>query len=588
MTSSADRDLLLAYLDGTLPDAGLRALEDRLRVEPALSEALVGLAREEAILKEWACASQAAEGEPGLDRKTVLPHPMVRLSLAGRSPWRRVVLGIAASAALIALAVLGIAFLGRHPEPVADSAIAHVEEVQGEVYVVSESGEPTPARSGQPLAYGEKLRTQGDGSSAVLTFPDQSRLELGADTTIQLNSSPPTGPESPTPQIYLEQGQVAANAPRQSNDQPMILQTPHAEAYLSGRLSVASQPNETRIEPENGKIQFKRKSDGRSIEVRPGEYAVAGPNRQFAPKRVPVRIAEVHAIKGGPGPVSSASFSADGSILATGSADGTIKLWDVASGVQRQIIRAHTKPVRAVAFSPVGPLLASGNDGKILKFWDPISGEQLAALKAGKANVDCLAFSPDGSLLVTAGGAGRSGADIHLWDVAQRKELASWTGHRGGTAGLAFSPDGRTLATAGRDSTIKLWDVAARQLRQTLVGHAARVNAVAFSPDGTLLASAGADRMVRLWDPATGVEKPPLSGHRGEVRAVAFAPDGKTLASADNNVTFWDMPGGTERVTFKGHKRHVTALAFSPDGKVLATTSVDQMIRLWDPTRAVR
>ena len=267
---------------------------------------------------------------------------MARMRLPGRSRMRRLMVGIVAGAAMIALVVLG--FLGnpwRQTEPAADSAVAHVEDIQGEVYVVSESGEPTRARSGQPLAYGEKLRTQGDGSSAVLTFPDQSRLELGADTTIQLNSSPPMGPESPSHQVYLEQGQVAADAGRQANDQPMILQTPHGEAYLSGtRSNVASQPNETRIEPEKGKIQFKRKSDGRSIEVRPGEYAVAGPNRQFAAERAPVRIAELHAIKDAAGPVVSASFSADGSMLATGCGDGTIKLWDVGSGVQRQIIRA--------------------------------------------------------------------------------------------------------------------------------------------------------------------------------------------------------------------------------------------------------
>lgn len=583
MISADDLELLQAYLDGTLSETDELAMQDRLRDEPGLAEAVVRLSRDEAVIQEWASANREAEstshnreGAPAGDR---FP-PRIRRMLRTAS-------GIAA---LVALGLLTWMALPGPEETREPLAVAHLEEVQGKVFVVPEFGDPIPAKSGQPLALGQKVRTQGDDSFAVLTFPDRSRLEVSADTTIQLNSSS-IGPENSGRDVYvyLEQGQVAADAAQPSHEQPMIVQTLHAEAVLLGtRSSVASQADETRVDSEKGRVLVKRKSDGRSIDVRSGEYAVAGPNRQFASKPAPARLAEILAIPDETGVALSASFSADGSMLTTGCSDGTIKVWDVGTGAQRQVIRAHSKAIRLVAFSPVGPLLVSVNEERVLKFWNPLTGYEAAAVKMGKVRVECLAFSPDGALLVTAGSTSRDRPDIYFWDVAERKELGSMVGHKGGTTSLAFSPDGRTLATAGRDGAIKLWDLTTRQLRQTLVGHIGRINTVAYSPDGTYLVSGGQDRTVRRWDPVCGMEIDSLKGNRAEVRCLAFSPDGNTLTSADGNLTLWDMPSGKERLTFRAHKRQMATLSFSPDGKLLATTGWDKIIRLWDATKVVR
>jgi len=306
-----------------------------------------------------------------------------------------------------------------------------------------------------------------------------------------------------------------------------------------------------------------------------------------------VRLWDVatHRQIGGPltghsGPVNSVAFSPGGKTLASGSADGTVRLWDVAT--HRQIgtpLTGHRGTVNSVAFSPGGKTLASGSADDTIRLWDVATHRQIGTPLTGhRGPVNSVAFSPGGKTLASG-----SGDDtIRLWDVATHRQIgAPLTGHRGTVDSVAFSPDGKMLASGSNDRTVRLWSLATgRQISRPLSGRPGVVDSVAFSPDGNNLASGSTDGTVRLWDLATHHQiGRPLTGRSGPVNSVAFSPGGKALAtgSADGTVRLWDLAtrqqiGGP----LTGHSGPVLSVAFSPGGKTLASGSADDTIRLWD------
>jgi len=279
--------------------------------------------------------------------------------------------------------------------------------------------------------------------------------------------------------------------------------------------------------------------------------------------------------------VTSVAFSPDGRILASGSEDHSVKLWDLASGRELRTVSGHSEEVTSVAFSPDGRILASGSRDKTVKFWDVESGRELRTLS--DSFVNSVAFSPDGRILASGG----YDKTIKLWDVASGHVLRTLSGHSDlldPVNSVAFSKDGRFLASGGDDHSVKLWDVESGRELHTLSGHSKRINSVAFSPDGRILASGGDDHSVELWDVESGRELHTLSGHSKPVTSVAFSPDARTLASGSNDgtVKLWDVESGRELRTLSGHSEEVTSVAFSPDGLILASGSDDDTVKLWD------
>ena len=291
-------------------------------------------------------------------------------------------------------------------------------------------------------------------------------------------------------------------------------------------------------------------------------------------------------LKGHTSPVTSIAFSPDGKTLVSGSQDKTIMLWDLASGKPKAgPLTGHGDWVTSVAFSPSDHTLATGSYDQTVILWDLDTGRPIGQPLAGHTDwVLSVAFSPDGRTLAS----GSRDTTIRLWDVASRRGRGEpLQGHTGWVQSLAFRPDGQVLASASRDGTVRLWAMdSGEPLNLPLAGHDGPVTAVVFDPVGQRLASAGHDGLVRLWDGATGAAlDPPLRGHTNYVMAVAFGPDGQTVASGgtDGRVVLWDLTrAGVQGPTLAGHDDWVSTVALSPEGKTLASGSVDGVIRRWD------
>jgi len=222
---------------------------------------------------------------------------------------------------------------------------------------------------------------------------------------------------------------------------------------------------------------------------------------QHGPPAVPLS-------QGGQLLATAVAFSHDDTLLATGASDGTVRLWNPATGRQvGQTLHASTQHtiVRSVAFSPHGKLLAAGVGDGTVRLWNPATGRLVGVLQTGtgpSTGVQAVAFSPDGTLLAAACGDGT----VHLWSLATRRPVATLhatTSTVYGTPAVAFSPGGKLLVAGSADGTVRAWNPATRRPVGTPfevgAGVASGVFVVAFSPDGKLLATGGADSTVRLW-----------------------------------------------------------------------------------------
>ncbi|KAJ2504515.1 ribosome assembly [Coemansia sp. RSA 2049] len=319
--------------------------------------------------------------------------------------------------------------------------------------------------------------------------------------------------------------------------------------------------------------------------------------------------------------VLSVSFSPDGTQLASGSGDTTVRIWDLDTETPRFTCSGHRNWVLSIAWSPDGKVLASGSMDNTVRLWDPQTGKPIGGALAGHRKwITALAWEPAHiSTSVSRLASSSKDGTVRVWDVVRGRCLFTLAGHTAAVTCVKWGGDGR-IYTGSQDKSIKIWNTDG-SLHRTLTGHAHWVNTLAFSTDHVLRTGAydhtgkepadrdeaqkmalkryneskgkGPERLVSgsddftmfLWDPLNST-KPiaRLTGHQKVVNHVSYSPDGRLIASAsfDNSVKLWDGLTGKFIASLRGHVAAVYQVCWSADSRMLLSASKDSTLKIWD------
>ena len=317
--------------------------------------------------------------------------------------------------------------------------------------------------------------------------------------------------------------------------------------------------------------------------------------------------------------LTSLSFSPDGRLLASGSVDHTISIWDVPSRKETRRLRGHENEVYCVQFAPDGRLYSVGKDGMVCA-WSLEAPPRKIGPEQRNLALSAMDLSPDGRRLAVVHTNGRTS----LLDVASGDLLDPWPDLGTDNLSILYAADGRSLYVAKRSGAIIVWDPeqqrAVHQLpgnapvhfcktsrdgtllvvvdeanqvsvwhtltwRQQATWRAEAVQTCALSSDSKLFVTGHEKGLVRLWDPWTGQRLRSLIHVKESTEELAFSPEGRFLAAASGAgpVTVWERASLRKVAVPSGHPHATSSLAFSPDGRRLATGSKDrEAVKLWD------
>jgi WD40 repeat protein len=287
--------------------------------------------------------------------------------------------------------------------------------------------------------------------------------------------------------------------------------------------------------------------------ISPDEKMYAFPDESTISGKISIRDAKddhvIRTLEGHGESVEFVDFSFDGKILASGSKDETIKLWDVTTGEVLQTLSDYEVP--------------------------DISDDDDASLPSA---LNSVCFSPDAKLIVGT----TYNETATIWDVATG-EVKQKLNHENEVIAVRFNLKGDKVATAGEEGDIKVWDVAMGKLLLSIkVPSEEDIYSVTFSDDDKFVASGGTDKVIRLWDIKNGKQVRELKGHKGNIHLVGIGEDIIASESSQSLIEIWDTEKGEIVRMLKDFNDRIKDVVLSPDRKLLATNEDSGIIKIWD------
>jgi WD40 repeat protein len=284
------------------------------------------------------------------------------------------------------------------------------------------------------------------------------------------------------------------------------------------------------------------------------------------------------------------NFSRDGQRFTIGGDDCVIRIYDLPGlcadesilTVESHCLRSlvgHTNWIFTVTHSPDESRLASASADGTVRIWDLATDTCLHLLPHPHWVIRTL-FSPDGRYLIVSG----MSATIYVWDTISGELIKTLDGHLDWVWSIAISADGHTLFSTGEDRTIRRWDLRTGVCQTVFHAHQDRVWTIALSPDDRHLVSGSEDRTIKIWDLLREKCVKTIDGYGNWIKSIAFVPQQAWLVSChhDRTIRLWSWQNLTCIHTLSGHTDAVQTIAVSPDGSYLASSSLDRTIRLWD------
>ncbi|MDB5310941.1 MAG: domain, G-beta repeat [Gemmataceae bacterium] len=290
----------------------------------------------------------------------------------------------------------------------------------------------------------------------------------------------------------------------------------------------------------------------------------------------------VTVLKGHIDTVDVVALSPDGTIIATGSFDKTIKLWDAATGKEIRTYggqQGHQGQVLAVAFSARGDQIASGSTDNSARIWDvPVGTPGKVFAHSGAATR--VAVAADGKTFAVAGGDGV----IKLFPLGEEKGALDLKGHVGAVTGIGFTANNQFLISAGADRTVRFWSPTDGKAIATYGSATADITGLAVNPNNAAAYTTSADGVLRFWQvppPAQPKAPPPA---KDAITSLYVTPDGATAlyASADKTATLVPVATGIPGGTFAGAKGAIETISLSPDQQTVAAGCANGSLILWD------
>jgi len=266
--------------------------------------------------------------------------------------------------------------------------------------------------------------------------------------------------------------------------------------------------------------------------------------------------------------VNCIAYSPDGRLIGSGSADGTVRVWDIRTGEEAiSPLRSGDGSVQCLMFAPKVAKVASGKKAGVVCIWQLLGVQAIPQRLIGHSgSVQCMAFSPDGSRIASSSGD----CTVRIWNIDTDQAPVVMRGHTKRVNSVAFSSNGEALVSVSDDQTIRHWDgVTGKRSSDSPVEYEDAIGSVCFSPDGKMIAVACEDCIV-LSNLKTGNRISTLQCRIDTARSVAFSPDSRSLVlGREQSVSVVSLPRFRTKVTptaLDGHTSQVNSVTYSPDG----------------------